>query len=200
MSRTVKRRFLKPIVWLALALPGVMMTVDLARGAVLPMDLLHPTGELSVRLMILAMLAGPVAGIFGPNRFTRGWLGWRRNLGVAAFAYGVLHLFFYLIDMGLLAAVLDELTLPSIWTGWLALAMMLVPAAISFDQAMIGLGRRLWKGLQRLVWPGLLLSLTHWLLLDWKWQPAVVHLAPLLIAWSVLGLRRFTHRNSGMPA
>lgn len=197
----MKRRFLKPLVWAALAVPALLMAADLWRGAVLPMDLLHPTGEMSVRLMVLAMLAGPVAGIVGPNRFTRGWLAWRRNLGVAAFAYAMLHLIFYLIDMGLLAAVVDELILPSIWTGWLALALMLVPAAISFDRAMIGLGRRAWKGLQRLVWPALMLSLAHWLLLDWKWQPAAVHLAPLIIAWSLLGLRRMQSRNhTGSPA
>ena len=117
-------RFTRPLFWLALALPALLMLADFWRGAALAMDLLHPSGELSVRLMIAAMLAGPMAGIFGPNRFFRGWLAMRRNLGVAAFGYAVLHLIFYAADMGLLAAMLDELALPSIWTGWLALALM----------------------------------------------------------------------------
>lgn len=188
-------RFTRPLLWLALALPAILMIGDLARGATLAMDLLHPSGELAVRLMIAALLAGPLAGVFGPNRFFRGWLAIRRNLGVAAFGYGLLHLAFYLVDMGALAAILDELGLPAIWTGWLALALMVPPAAISFDAAMRSLGRRAWKRLQRLVYPALLLALAHWLLLDWNWQPAVVHLAPLILAWLLLIITRYRRRN-----
>lgn len=188
-------RFTRPLLWLALALPAILMIGDLARGATLAMDLLHPSGELAVRLMIAALLAGPLAGVFGPNRFFRGWLAIRRNLGVAAFGYGLLHLAFYLADMGALAAILDELGLPAIWTGWLALALMVPPAAISFDAAMRSLGRRAWKRLQRLVYPALLLALAHWLLLDWDWQPAAVHLAPLILAWLLLIITRYRRRN-----
>lgn len=189
-------RFTRPLFWLALALPAVLMIADLSRGAVMAMELLHPSGELSVRLMIAAMLAGPLAGVFGPNRFFRGWLAIRRNLGIAAFGYGLLHLAFYVIDMGVLAAIVDELALPSIWTGWLALALMTVPAAISFDYAMRAMGRYNWKAAQRLVYPCLLLSLVHWLLLDWKWQSAVIHLAPLMIAWLALLVVRYRNRVS----
>lgn len=188
-------RFTRRIFWLALALPALLMISDFARGTVLAMDLLHPSGEMSVRLMIAAMLAGPLAGIFGPNRFFRGWLAIRRNLGVAAFGYAALHLVFYIIDMGVLTAIVDELTLPPIWTGWLALALMLAPAVVSSNTAMRALGRYTWKSIQRLAYPALALSLTHWLLLDWKWQPAVVHLAPLLAAWLVLIAVRFSKRN-----
>lgn len=189
-------RFTRPLFWLALALPALLMLADFWRGAVLAMDLLHPSGELSVRLMIAAMLAGPLAGIFGPNRFFRGWLAMRRNLGVAAFGYAVLHLIFYAADMGLLAAMLDELALPSIWTGWLALALMAVPAALSRDAAMLALGRRAWKAAQRLVYPSLLLALAHWLLLGWQWLPAALHLAPLALAWLALLILRFNRNPS----
>lgn len=195
-------RLTRPLFWFALALPALLMLANFWRGDVLAMDLLHPSGEMSIRLMIAAMLAGPLAGIFGPNRFFRGWLAIRRNLGVAAFAYAVLHLLFYLIDMGLLAAILDELELPSIWTGWLSFGLMLVPAAISFDLAMRRMGRHKWKTAQRLVYPSLILSLAHWLLLDWQWQPAAVHLAPLALVWLVLvavRLKRATPQRSLVP-
>ena len=67
---------------------------------------------------------------------------------------------------------------------------MLVPAAISSDRAMRWLGRR-WKSWQRLVYPAFLLALIHWLLLDWQWGPALVHLAPLGLAWTLrFALRR----------
>ena len=183
------------LLWLLLAFPAGLMVQGLVSGTELAMDLLHPSGEMAVRLMVLALLPGPLADYFGTNALLRGWLTIRRNLGVAAFGYALLHMVIYLIDMGVAAAVLDEFTLPAIWTGWLALALMLVPAAISLNTAMITLGRRLWKNMQRLVYPALLLSLAHWLLLDWKWQPAMVHLAPLVIVWALLGLRRVTSRN-----
>lgn len=177
------------MLWLLLAVPAMLMLSRLASGATLPMDLLHPSGEMSIRLMVLAMLPGPLTDAFGARRFLLGWLAIRRNLGVAAFAYALLHLVFYCLDMRMFTAMLEELTLPGIWTGWLALALLIPPTAISFDRAMYALGER-WKQLQRLVYPALFATLAHWLLLDWKWQPAAIHLAPLVIAWSLRTIRR----------
>lgn len=178
------RQPLKAPLWLLLALPGALLLQRWASGELLTMDMLHPTGELSVRLMVLAMLPGPLIDAFGPNRFLRGWLAIRRNLGVAAFLYALLHLVFYIVDMGALGPIVDELPIPAIWTGWLALFALLVPAMISFDAAMRRLGRS-WKRIQRLVYAAFLLSLVHWLLLGWQWQPAAIHLAPLIFVWSL---------------
>ena len=101
----------------------------------------------------------------------------------------MVHLVVYVMDMGQLSAILGEFSLPAIWTGWLALALMIPPAAISFDRAMRTLGRRS-QSLQRLVYAAFLLSLIHWLLLDWAWQPALVHGLPLLVAWALRGFHR----------
>ena len=182
----------RALLWLVFAIPAALMIQRFASGEALAMDLYHPSGEMSVRLMVLALLPGPLADVFGPNRFLRAWLAIRRNLGVAAFGYAVLHLAIYALDMQQLSAMLAELPIPGIWTGWLAFALLLVPAAISFDTAMRRLGRR-WKQLQRLVYPAFLLALIHWLLLDWAWGPALVHLAPLLVAWT---LRMFMRRRT----
>lgn len=178
------------LLWLVLAIPAGTMLGGLASGTSLAMDLLHPSGELAVRLMILAMLPGPLAEVFGTGRLLRGWLAVRRNLGVAAFAYALLHLAFYVADMGMLAAILDELEIPAIWTGWLALSAMLVPAGISFDRAMRRLGRR-WKWFQRLVYIAFAVSLVHWLLLDWEWIPALVHGLPLAAVWTLRAVARY---------
>ncbi|WP_254305953.1 hypothetical protein [Sphingopyxis sp. BSNA05] len=94
----------------------------------------------------------------------------------------MLHLIFYIFDMNSLAAMLEEIGIPGIWTGWLSLVLMLLPAVISFNYAMRRLGRQ-WKNIQRLVYPALIIALVHWILLDWVWQPAMVHLAPLILAW-----------------
>lgn len=172
----------RAILWLVLAIPAALMARALASGEVLAMDLYHPSGELAIRLMLLAMLAGPLPDIFGRNRFFRGWLAIRRNLGVAAFGYAALHVVIYFIDVQTLAAVLDELPLPSIWTGWLGFAFMLAAGAISNDWAMRRLGRN-WKRVQRGVYAAFILAAIHWWLLDRNPGPALVHLTPLLVAW-----------------
>jgi len=168
--------------WLALAVPAALMVADLARG-MLAMDLLHPTGELSLRLMVAAMMVGPLIEFFGANRFLAGWLAIRRHLGVAAFAYAALHLVFYAIDMGGLRPILAEFTLPAILTGWIGFALMLAAASISNEAATLCLGRRKWKRVQQGVYLAFALALAHWVLLDRAWGPALIHLAPVLIAW-----------------
>ncbi len=185
----MKRYVIKALVWLLLAVPAVLMLWSFTQGDALAMDMLHPSGEMSIRLMILAMLPGPLSEFFGLNRFFRAWLAIRRNLGVAAFGYAMLHLLFYIFDMGDVAAMVDELGLPGIWTGWLALALMIPPAAISYNVAMRKLGQY-WKKLQRLVYLALLIGLAHWLLLNWAWQPVALHLTPLIIAWILRSLGR----------
>lgn len=182
MGAGVKPLLHRSILWALLSLPAAIMVSRAASGDELLMDLLQPSGEWSIRLMVLAMLPGPLIDYFGRSRLLDGWLSIRRNLGVAAFAYAMLHLVFYIADMHTLVAVFDELTLPAIWTGWLAFVLMLVPATISSDGAMRWLGRR-WKSLQRLLYPAVALALAHWFLLDWGWLPALIHTIPLIVAW-----------------
>lgn len=172
------------LLWLALAAPAASMAQGLQSGTALPMDLLRPSGETAIRLMVLALLPGPLADVLGPRGWLRAWLAARRNIGVAAFAYAAMHLALYLVDMGSLPPVLDEIGLPGIWTGWLATALLAVPAAISFDAAMRALGRR-WKRLQRWVYPAFALTLAHWLLLDWSAWPVALHAAPVALAWAL---------------
>lgn len=180
----MQRPLVRGAIWLLLAMPAGLMIADFARGE-LAMDLLHPTGEMSLRLMVLAMLPGPLIAFFGPRRALRGWLALRRNFGVAAFGYAALHLIFYAIDIGAIEPMLAEFALPAIWTGWLGFALMLAAAAISSDAAMARLGARRWKRVQQGTYAALFLSLAHWILLDWQWLPALVHFAPLGLAWSL---------------
>lgn len=180
----VEKPLIRGAIWLLLAVPAGLMMAAIARGE-LAMDLLHPTGELSLRLIVLAMLPGPLIAFLGPTRFLRGWRTLRRNFGVAAFGYAALHLGFYVLDMGAFGAILAEFTLPAIWTGWIGFALMLAAAAISNDAAMARLGARRWKRVQQGGYAALFLSLAHWILLDWHWTPALVHFAPLGIAWSL---------------
>lgn len=166
--------------WFLLALPALAMAIGFARGSADAMDLLHPSGETSARLMIVAIALAPLRSLIGPRR----WIDWliarRRWLGVAAFLYAVLHLALYLIDMGNLDDILAEIGALGIWTGWLALALMLAPALTSNDGAMRAM-RAGWKRAQRLVYPVALLTLIHWIFIHNNLIPALVHFVPLVL-------------------
>lgn len=165
--------------WLLLAFPGAGMLQAYATGQLDAMEMLHPTGEFAVRFMVIAMMIGPLADLFGPRRWLQWLLARRRWIGFAAFLYALAHLAFYVIDMGTLADMLDEITEHGIWTGWVALLLMAVPGLASSDAAMRAL-RRGWKRAQRFAYPAALFSLLHWGLLEMHWGPALVHFGPLI--------------------
>ncbi len=170
---------------LVLSLPALVLLRAWWTGQAAPMDLLHPTGETSARLMVAAMLIGPLAGVFGPRRWLLWLLARRRALGVAAFAYALLHLLFYVLDMGSLTAILDEVSIASIWTGWLALALML-PMALTSNQAAMRLLRAGWKRIQQLAYPAAVLTLLHWWWVHDGAFAALAHFVPLALLWLVL--------------
>lgn len=175
--------------WLLLSLPAILLVSGWWQGRIDSMDMLHPTGEWSARLMVLAMVLSPLLSLFGPQR----WLNWlvarRRAIGVAAFGYALLHLLFYLIDMGNLNDILAEWLAPGIWTGWAAFALMLPLALTSNDASMRQL-RAGWKRLQRLVYPAALLTLLHWIWVHNSYAGALVHFVPL----GLLLLARFVKK------
>ncbi len=179
----------KPLFWALLALPAILLVTGWWQGRIDSMDMLHPTGEWAARLMIVAIALSPLLSILGP----RAWLNWlvvrRRAIGVAAFAYALLHLIFYLIDMGNVDDILAEWLAPGIWTGWAAFALMLPLAVTSNDASM----RRLkagWKRVQRLVYPAAMLTLLHWIWVHNSLIGALAHFVPL----GLLLLARFVRK------
>jgi len=178
--KTVLRIILnkKPVFWLLLAMPAGLMLDRYFSGEVIAMDMLHPTGEWSARLMIIAMVLSPLVSLLGPKP----WLGWlvqrRRALGVAAFAYAMLHLGFYLIDMGNIDDIFAEFWALGIWTGWAAM-LLFVPLALTSNDASVRALKAGWKRLQRLVYPAAVLVLVHWIFIHNNLGPALVHFVPL---------------------
>ena len=186
----------KLLLWVILSIPGVMMLYGFASGRIDAADLLHPSGEFSARLMILAMMIGPLVSLFG----AKGVLMWltarRRYLGVAAFAYALLHLILYVIDMGTVKDMLAEIDALGIWTGWVAFAAMLIPALIS-NQASVRVLRRNWKRVQMLVYPAAILTLIHWMFIHNNLIPALVHFAPLILLWGARFLKTANRPTQG---
>jgi sulfoxide reductase heme-binding subunit YedZ len=170
----------KPTFWALLCLPAILMMRPYVFGDVIAMDMLHPTGEWSARFMIAAMVLSPLLSLIGP----RPWLSWliqrRRALGVAAFGYAILHLIFYIIDMGNLDDMLAEFLALGIWTGWAAM-LLFVPLAVTSNDASMRMLKAGWKRLQRLVYPAAVLVLVHWIFIHNNLGPALVHFIPLVL-------------------
>ncbi|MCB2050862.1 MAG: ferric reductase-like transmembrane domain-containing protein [Novosphingobium sp.] len=185
----------KWLIWFLLALPGLGMLSGYISGTSDAHRMLHPTGEFAVRFMVLAMLVGPLADLFGPRGWTRWLLARRRWFGFAAFVYAIAHLVFYVVHEGSLAEILGELGELGIWTGWVALVLMAIPGFTSTDTAMQAL-RKGWKTAQRLAYPAALFSALHWVFLEWHWVPALVHFGPLV----ALNLARMVRLGAGRQA
>ncbi|MEY3833341.1 MAG: hypothetical protein RLZZ130_819 [Pseudomonadota bacterium] len=182
----------KPVFWILLSLPAILMMRSFYAGDRIAMDMLHPTGEWSARFMIVAMVLSPLLSLLGPRR----WLSWliqrRRALGVAAFAYAALHLAFYLIDMGNIDDIIAEFLALGIWTGWAAM-LLFIPLALTSNDASMRALKAGWKRLQRLVYPAALLVLVHWIFIHNNLGPALVHFVPLAL---LVAARLFLPRKS----
>lgn len=189
MLTTAHRKWL---FWALLAVPSLVWIR--AAATMDPYDweeLLHPTGELSARLLILALALTPLVQIFPGVRPLAWLIRNRRAIGVAAFGYAALHTLLYIGAMGTLDDILAEALAIGIWPGWLALLLMAGPAITSNDAAMRRL-RAGWKRVQRLAYPAAVLTLVHWVFIHNNVVVALAHFLPLaaLEAWRIG--RRFT--------
>ena len=171
------------LTWAVLASLGVMMTFTALTSDDPRVfhQLVHPSGETSARLLIVLMMATPLAMLL------KGWRGpqWlkrnRRYLGVASFGYALLHTIFYLLDKASLTTVVDELPRLYIWTGWIAFIIFVPLALTSMDYFVRKMGTW-WKWLQKWTYAAAVLTLVHWAALnDWDGAaPALVHFGPLI--------------------
>ena len=177
-------RFRPYWLWGLMALPalGMITSALTSTDPEVFHDLLHPSGEFAARFLIVTMLATPLMYLF------KGWRGprWlrrnRRYFGVAAFGYALLHVIFYLIDIGTLSAIFTEMSELRIWSGWLAFAIFVPLAATSSDAAVRWLGPN-WKPLQKWTYAAALLTVLHWSAMD-DWEgvaPALINFAPLAL-------------------
>lgn len=163
-----------------LALPALLILAPVLVGGENWRYAIRPTGDIGAKLMIAAMAIGPLRALLPRAE----WLGWlqrrRRHIGLAAFFYALLHLIAFSLSIGRLDWIVQGMAFASMWTGWLAFALLVAVAAISNDSAMRRLGRA-WKTLQRLVYPAAILTLIHWLLLTQSPVEAALHFLPLVL-------------------
>ncbi|MFK7902153.1 MAG: sulfite oxidase heme-binding subunit YedZ [Nitratireductor sp.] len=171
------------LLWGILALPAIAMCVNVltTQDPRVFHKLVHPSGETSARLLIVTLMATPVAMLLREWRLPKWLKRNRRYLGVAAFGYALLHTVFYLADKASLDTVIDELPRLYIWTGWIAF-IIFIPLALTSTDYFVRVMGTWWKKLQRWSYAAAVLTLIHWAALhDWEGAaPALVHFGPLI--------------------
>lgn len=170
----------KYLLWVILALPFLglinsLRDIDMNYG-----DVLHLSGELSARLLLVTLAITPLRLVFADASWPNWLLRHRRYFGIAAFMYAALHTAVYLdrkVGSGL---VLQEAVEFSMWTGWLAM-VILVPLALTSNDASVRWLKRKWKKLHRWIYPAALLTFVHWVFAAFSFVPGLIHLGILLV-------------------
>ncbi len=168
----------RAFIWLVLAAPFVYLCYGFLREQIYYGEMLHASGELSVRLLMLALAVTPARILFPKAAWARWLVTQRRYIGVASFLYAALHTLVYLDKQDLASIIEDSLGI-EMWTGWLALLVFLLLAVTSNDRAVAWLKRR-WKALHRLVYLATALTFIHWIFSAFDIVPAIVHLAVIV--------------------
>lgn len=167
---------------LLLALPWIGMLVDFARLSSWGV-IIGQSGEWAVRLLILTLAVSPARIVMKQLHWGPHWPTWlmkrRRELGLAAFLYALLHLALYLARQWNIHVVLFDLRDIAYGAGWLAFVTMLALAITSNDASLHRLGRW-WKPLQRIVYLSALAAFLHWFWIRQDHSALWLHLLPLL--------------------
>ena len=156
--------------------------------------LIRGTGDWVLRFLCLTLAITPLREWTGLSALAR----LRRMVGNFAFFYGVLHFLCYAwLDMGLDwgAIVRDLPKRPFVLVGTLALLLMALLAATSFNRAIKALGAARWKRLHKAVYAIVLLGLLHFFWMragkndfgEWAIYAAVV---AVLLGWRLLQAAR----------
>ena len=188
---------LKAAVFLALFLPGLDIAAAYLTGALggRPLnEIIHATGLWAIRLLLVSLAITPLRQILRvPQLITL-----RRMIGVAAFAYAAVHVFFFIVDSGFrLGFVVSEIVLRLYLTiGFVTFAALLALASTSTDAMIRRLGGRRWRRLHWAVYPAGVLALAHHVM-QTKLNAAEVTVLAGLFVW-LMGYRLLA-LNGAMP-
>jgi sulfoxide reductase heme-binding subunit YedZ len=164
LDRAGRLSRLKLATFLLVLAPGLWIAFSWWMGWYQPKpvtEAIHATGLWTVRLMLATLAVTPLRRIGNWPQLILV----RRMLGVAAFAYIVIHFSLYCLDQQFdLGRVASEIALRIYLTiGFVALVGLAILAATSTDKMVRRLGRR-WQPLHRLVYAITPLMLVHFYL------------------------------------
>jgi methionine sulfoxide reductase heme-binding subunit len=148
-DRTGRFSLLKSAVFASLFLPALWLIWRWRSGDLGPLPIDEATlesGRWTVRLIVITLAITPLQRIFGWGRLALV----RRQVGLAAMCYELLHFSLYIADQKFdLAKVASEIVLRVYLTiGFVAVVGLVVLGATSADAAVRKLGRK-WKPLHR---------------------------------------------------
>lgn len=164
--------------WLVLALPAVIQSYRYWQEAIFYGEYLHWTGQVGAQLLIATMAVTPLRLAFPTARWTRWLAARRRYLGVATFAYSMLHTIAYLERAEDPGEIVGDALGVAIGSGWIALVIFLALAGTSNDTSVRKLRGR-WKVLHRSIYMAAVLTFAHWILTAFDPTVGAVHLAVL---------------------
>ncbi|WP_336080648.1 sulfite oxidase heme-binding subunit YedZ [Thalassospira sp. CH_XMU1448-2] len=180
----------KLAVFIALLVPGALLLwpVIAQGGATIPVkDAILQSGDWTIRILLISLLITPLRRI---TRFSK-LVQVRRQIGVGAFCYAIMHLCLYAISQNLdLGRIASEIVLRIYLTiGFVAVLGLAVLAATSTKAAMRKLGAK-WGRLHKLVYPIAVLGVIHFFLQSKVDVSEATLMAGLFVA---LMLYRFVH-------
>jgi len=160
----LRRRVLKPAVWIACLAPITLLVVNAFRGELSanPVeDVTNTTGIWTLRLIVVTLLITPLRRGTGINQLVQ----YRRVVGLFAFFYGTLHFMtYFVLDHQLQFGGLweDVKKRPYITAGFTAFVLM-IPLAITSTTGWIRrMGGKNWNLLHRLIYITALAAVLHY--------------------------------------
>lgn len=164
--KNTARPWLGPALVTGAALPGGVLLVNAARGALgaNPIaELLNAFGLLALVLLVASLACTPVRMVTG--------VAWiqplRRTFGLLGFAYAALHVLLYLLvdqQLALKAIVTDVVKRPFITVGMLAFVLLVPLAWTSTKAQVVKLGGARWRRLHKLAYVIAPLVVIHFVL------------------------------------
>ena len=184
----LKSAWSKPVVHLLCLLPFASLlwaAFNDGLGANPVEKLTHETGDWTLRLLLITLCLTPLRQWTGQAS----WIRFRRMLGLYTFFYVSCHFLIWFVadhsfDPG--SMIEDIVKRPYITLGFSAFLLM-IPLAITSNQAMIRRLGRKWKTLHRLVYLIILLGVLHFL-----WLVKADYLEPGIYA--IIALVLLAHR------
>ncbi|MEQ9346758.1 MAG: protein-methionine-sulfoxide reductase heme-binding subunit MsrQ [Thalassospira sp.] len=151
----------KLTVFVALLIPGAFLLwpVILEGGATIPVkEAILQSGDWTIRILLITLLITPLRRI---TRFSK-LVQVRRQVGVSAFCYVIIHFALYAISQNLdVVRIASEIVLRIYLTiGFVAVLGLAVLAATSTKSAMRKLGAK-WTKLHKIVYPIAILGVVH---------------------------------------
>ena len=163
LNQALLHRAAKPVLFALALLPFAWLFYAAAAdqlGANPAEALIRSLGDWTLRFLCLALAVTPLRVLTHTPALAR----FRRMVGLWVFFYAVLHLLAYAVfdmELDVTEMLLDVAKRPFILVGTLALVLLALLAATSFNGAIGWLGAKRWRALHRAVYAVAVLSVLH---------------------------------------